>query len=39
MNNVAIISTGQTKFSKEEANVEKLLFESSNKCIQSIANC
>ena len=39
MNNVAIIGTGQTRFSKEEANVEKLLFESSNKCIQSISNC
>ena len=39
MNNVAIIGTGQTKFSKEEASVEKLLFESSNKCIQSISNC
>ena len=39
MNDVAIIGTGQTKFSKEEANVEKLLFESSNDCIQSIPNC
>jgi len=39
VNNVAIISTGQTKFSKEEASIEKLLFESSNKCIQSISNC
>ena len=39
MNNVAIIGTGQTKFSKEEADVETLLFESANKCIQSIANC
>ena len=39
MNNVAIIGTGQTKFSKEEANVEKLLFESSNECIQSVSNC
>ena len=39
MNNVAIIGTGQTRFSKEEANVEKLLFESSNECIRSISNC
>ena len=39
MNDVAIINTGQTKFSKEEADVEKILFESSNKCIKSISNC
>ena len=39
MNNVAIIGTGQTRFSKEEANVEKILFESSNECIQSTSNC
>ena len=38
MNKVAIVSTGQTKFSKEEGNVEKLLFESTNDCIQSINN-
>jgi acetyl-CoA C-acetyltransferase len=39
MNKVAIIGTGQTKFSKDEGNVEKLLFESSSNCIQSINNC
>jgi len=39
MNKVAIVSTGQTKFSKEETNVEKSLFESSNKCIQATRNC
>ena len=38
MNDVAIIGTGQTKFSKEEANVENLLFESSNACIKSLSN-
>ena len=27
MNGVAIIGTGQTKFSKEDADIEKLLFE------------
>jgi len=39
MNDVAIIGTGQTKFSKEEADIEKLLFESANNCIKSISNC
>lgn len=39
MNKVAIVGTGQTKFSKEEMDVEKLLFESANKCIQSARNC
>ncbi len=39
MNKVAIVGTGQTKFSKEEIDVEKLLFESANKCIQSTRNC
>ena len=39
MNDVAIIGTGQTKFSKEEADVEKLLFESANNCVKSISNC
>ena len=39
MSDVAIISTGQTKFSKEEADVEKLLFESANNCVKSISNC
>ena len=27
MNKVAIVGTGQTKFSKNDADVEKLLFE------------
>jgi len=39
MNKVAIVGTGQTKFSKNEGNVEKLLFESSNNCIQSVNDC
>ena len=39
MNKVAIIGTGQTRFSKEDGDVEKLLFESANKCIQSTKNC
>ena len=36
MNKVAIIGTGQTKFSKEEKDVETLLLESTNNCINSI---
>ena len=40
MSKVAIIGTGQTKFSKDEnADIEKLLFESANQCVQSIKNC
>ena len=39
MNKVAIIGTGQTKFSKEEKDVETLLLESTNNCINSIENC
>ncbi len=39
MNGVAIIGTGQTKFSNEEADIEKLLIESSNECVKSISNC
>jgi len=39
MNEVAIVGIGQTKFSKENDNIEKLLFESANKCIQSTKNC
>ena len=39
MNKVAIVGSGQTKFSKENDNIEKLLFESANKCIQSTKNC
>tara|TARA_Y100000590_G_scaffold244897_1_gene275246 strand:+ start:2269 stop:3375 length:1107 start_codon:yes stop_codon:yes gene_type:complete len=36
MNKVAIIGTGQTKFSKDENDVEKLLYDSSINCINSI---
>ena len=39
MNNVAIVGTGQTKFSKDDGDVEKLLFESTKNCIQSVENC
>ena len=39
MNEVAIVGTGQTKFSKENEDIEKILFESANKCIQSTKNC
>ena len=39
MNKVAIVGTGQTKFSKDDKNIEDLLFESSDKCLQSIRNC
>ena len=39
MNKVAIVGTGQTKFSKEDGDIEKLLFESANICIQSTKNC
>ena len=38
MNKVAIVGTGQTKFSKDEGDVEKLLFESASNCIQSVNN-
>ncbi|MDC0063866.1 thiolase family protein [Candidatus Nitrosopelagicus sp.] len=38
MNKVAIVGTGQTKFSKNDADVEKLLFESANDCIKSVNN-
>ncbi|MBT3592239.1 MAG: thiolase family protein [Candidatus Nitrosopelagicus sp.] len=38
MNKVAIVGTGQTKFSKDERDVEKLLFESASNCIQSVNN-
>ena len=38
MSKVGIISTGQTKFSKEDADVEKLLYESANYCIQSASD-
>ena len=39
MNNVAIVGTGQTKFSKDDGDVEKLLFESTKNCLQSVENC
>ena len=39
MNDVAIVGTGQTKFSKDDRDVEKLLFESTKNCIQSVRNC
>ena len=39
MNKVAIVGSGQTKFSKDDKNIEDLLFESSDKCLQSIRNC
>ena len=39
MNKVAIVSTGQTKFSKNEDDVEKILFESASNCIQLANNC
>jgi len=39
MNDVAIIGTGQTKFSKDDDDIEKLLFQSANNCIESISNC
>jgi len=38
MSKVAIVGTGQTKFSKDEGDVEKLLFESASNCIQSVNN-
>ena len=39
MSKVAIVGTGQTKFSKDDCDVEKLLFESASNCIQSTNNC
>ena len=39
MSKVAIVGTGQTKFSKNDDDVEKLLFESASNCIQSVNNC
>ena len=39
MNKVAVVGTGQTKFSKEDGDIEKLLFESADTCIQSTKNC
>ena len=39
MSKVAIVGTGQTKFSKDDEDIEKLLFESASNCIQSVNNC
>ena len=39
MNKVAIVSTGQTKFSKDKCDIEKILFESASNCLQSTNNC
>ena len=39
MDKVAIVGSGQTKFSKDDKNIEELLFESSDKCLQSTRNC
>ena len=39
MNKVAVVGAGQIKFSKNEGDVEKLLFESASNCIQSVENC
>ena len=38
MSKVAIVGTGQTKFSKDDDDVEKLLFESASNCINTINN-
>ena len=38
MSKVGVISTGQTKFSKDDSDIEKLLYESANHCIQSASN-
>ena len=38
MSKVAIVGTGQTKFSKDDDNIEKLLFESASNCLQSTNN-
>jgi len=39
MTEVAIVGTGETKFSKNDEDVEQLLLESANNCIKSIKNC
>ena len=39
MNKVAIVGTGETKFSKNDEDVEQLLLESANNCINTIKNC
>tara|TARA_Y100000996_G_scaffold341623_1_gene278958 strand:+ start:2302 stop:3408 length:1107 start_codon:yes stop_codon:yes gene_type:complete len=39
MNKVAIIGTGETKFSKNDGDIEELLVESANDCINSTKNC
>ena len=38
MSKVAIAGTGQTKFSKDDDDIEKLLFESASNCLQSTNN-
>ena len=38
MNKVGIVGTGQTKFSKENEDIEKLLIESTDNCLNSIKN-
>jgi len=39
MNKVAIVGTGQTKFSKEDHDIERLLIEATSNCLDSIKNC
>ncbi len=39
MSEVAIVGTGETKFSKNDEDVEELLVESTNYCIDTIKNC
>ena len=38
MNNVAIVGTGETKFSKNDEDVQELLLESTNNCLNSTKN-
>ena len=39
MSKVAIVGTGQTKFEKDDCDIEKILFESASNCLQSSNNC
>ncbi len=39
MNKVAIVGTGETKFSKNDEDVEELLVESTSNCVNSTRNC
>ncbi len=39
MNKVAIVGTGETKFSKHDKDIEELLVESTNNCVNSTRNC